>query len=234
MDFSESSFLRAQGLGWDETSAVGGTGTLWSSIYDGVYFAANEWVTIDKGLNRLAEAFHPIVDNRLTYGRRIEALSFDEQKGKTGIHWHEDGQKKSSEYDKTIVAVPFSVARLWRTPTLNPVMSEAISGLGYSFACKVAVSQAFVGRSPTYDVAIVQDPVLGAPRQPYLWRMRNHRHSWSRLILLPCIQYQRYRSWGIARLVRYRSWTFPPGHVGGGPRPYDCRGDGGNSWSNRR
>jgi hypothetical protein len=28
-----------------------------------VYFAATEWKTIDKGLNRLAEAFHPIVDN---------------------------------------------------------------------------------------------------------------------------------------------------------------------------
>jgi hypothetical protein len=25
-DFSESGFLRAQGLGWNETSAVGGTG----------------------------------------------------------------------------------------------------------------------------------------------------------------------------------------------------------------
>lgn len=145
MDFSESSFLRAQGLGWNETSAVGGTGTLWSSIYDGVYFAANEWLTIDKGLSRLGEAFHPIVDNRLTYGRRIEALSYDEEKGKTGIHWHENGEKKSCEYDKTIVAVPFSVARLWRTPTLNPVMSEAISGLGYSFACKVAVSLVHTG-----------------------------------------------------------------------------------------
>lgn len=140
MDFSESSFLRAQGLDWSETSAVGGTGTLWSSIYDGVYFAANEWVTVDKGLNRLAEAFHPIVDGRLAYGRRIEALSYNETTGKTGVTWHEDGEKQRREYDKTIVAVPFSVARLWRTPTLSPVMTEAITGLGYAFACKVAVS----------------------------------------------------------------------------------------------
>jgi hypothetical protein len=27
MDFSESMFLKSQGLGWNETSAVGGTGT---------------------------------------------------------------------------------------------------------------------------------------------------------------------------------------------------------------
>jgi hypothetical protein len=26
MDFSESSFLRSQGLGWDDVSAVGGSG----------------------------------------------------------------------------------------------------------------------------------------------------------------------------------------------------------------
>jgi len=140
MDFSESSFLRAQGLGFNETSAVGGTGTLWSSIYDGVYFSANEWVTIDKGLNRLAEAFHPIVDNRLTYGRRVEQVSFNETTGRTGVVWRKDGEKESKEYDKTIVAVPFSIARLWKTPTLSPVMTEAIGGLGYSFACKVTVS----------------------------------------------------------------------------------------------
>jgi hypothetical protein len=140
MDFSESSFLRNQGLEWNETSAVGGTGTLWDDIYDGVYFAATEWKTIDKGLNRIAEAFHPIVDNRLSYGRRVEALSFNETTGKTGVHWREDGQKKSSDYDKTIVAVPFSIARLWKTPTLSPTMTEAIGGLGYSFACKISVS----------------------------------------------------------------------------------------------
>jgi hypothetical protein len=140
MDFSESSFLRAQGLGWNETSAVGGTGTLWSSIYDGVYFAANEWVTIDKGLNRLAEAFHPIVDNRLNYGRRVEQISFNETTSKTGVTWRKNGKKEPKEYDKTLVAVPFSIARLWKTPTLSPIMTEAVGGLGYSFACKVTVS----------------------------------------------------------------------------------------------
>ena len=156
MDFSESSFLRAQGLGWNETSAVGGTGrspglaysnlqlttgTLWDDIYDTVYFSAGEWRTIDKGLNRLAEAFHPIVDNRLEYGRRIEQLSYNETTGRTGIAWREDGDLKTKSYDKTLVAVPFSVARMWRTPSLNPVMTEAIKGLGYDYACKVSVGR---------------------------------------------------------------------------------------------
>jgi hypothetical protein len=150
LDFSENSFLRAQGLGWNETSAVGGTGEsasnlanvgyLWSSIYDGVYFAATKWLTIDKGLNRIAEAFHPIVDNRLTLGRRIERISYNETTKKTGVSWYKDGKLKSKTYDKTLVAVPFSVARLWRKPALNPIISEAVSGLGYASACKVAVS----------------------------------------------------------------------------------------------
>lgn len=140
LDFSEASFLRAQGLGWNETSAVGGTGYLWSSIYDGVYFAASNWVTIDKGLNRIAEAFHPIVDNRLTYGRRVEEIGFDSKANKTTVTWFKDGKKESKSYDKTLVAVPFSIARLWRRPALNPVMNEAVTGLGYAFACKIAVS----------------------------------------------------------------------------------------------
>ena len=140
MDFSEASYLRAQGLGWNETSAVLNGGTLWDDIYDGVYFAATQWKTIDKGLNRLAEAFHPIVDNRLSYGRRIERLTYDEESGKTGIAWTEDGKKESREYDKTLVAVPFSVAKLWRMPRFDAVMREAITGLTYSSACKVSVS----------------------------------------------------------------------------------------------
>jgi hypothetical protein len=31
-------------------------------------------------------------------------------------------------------------ARSWKTPTLSSIMTEAVGGLGYSFACKVAVS----------------------------------------------------------------------------------------------
>ena len=124
-----------------ERAAMLTAGTLWDDIYDGVYFAASEWRTIDKGLNRLAEAFHPVVDNRLEYGRRIERLTFNETTGKTGIAWREDGELQTESYDKTLVAVPFSIAKLWRKPTLNPVMSEAINGLGYSYACKISVGE---------------------------------------------------------------------------------------------
>lgn len=152
-DFSESSFLRAQGLEWNETSAAA-SGTLWSSIYSNVYFSANEWVTIDKGLNRLSEAFHPIVDDRLTYGRRIDQISYDEETGKTGISWKKDGERKSKTYDKTIVAVPFSVASLWRRPSFNPIITEAINGLPYAAACKISVSP------DMFDAAF-----LGAPDQ---------------------------------------------------------------------
>ncbi|KAG7528397.1 hypothetical protein FFLO_06188 [Filobasidium floriforme] len=157
MDFSESMFLRSQGLGWNETSAVGGTGTLWDEIYDGVYFSATTWKTIDKGLNRLAEAFHPIVDKKITYGRRVNKLSYDESTKKTSVHWY-DNAKSSSEtltYDKTIVAVPFSVARLWRLPKFNPVMTEAITGLGYSYACKVALLY------KTRFWEQIEDPIFG-------------------------------------------------------------------------
>jgi monoamine oxidase len=118
------------------------TGTLWDEIYDSVYFSATQWKTIDKGLSRLAEAFHPVVDGKITYGRRINKLSYDEVTKKTSVHWYENETKTTEKktYDKTIVAVPFSVARLWRMPKFNPVITEAITGLGYSYACKVSVS----------------------------------------------------------------------------------------------
>lgn len=232
MDFSESSFLRAQGLGWNETSAVGGTGTLWSSIYDGVYFAANEWVTVDKGLNRLAEAFHPVVDNRLTYGRRIEALGYNETTGKTSIHWKQDGEKQSREYDKTVVAVPFSVARLWRTPRLSPVMSEAIIGLGYAFACKVAVSTARSEYKLT--AVVVSDSVLGAHRSSHFWRMRHDRPARNRIILLSSLQHQWNRTGRSDGGVFYSSRAVHAGHVGGRSRAIGRRGDGRDSRPDRR
>lgn len=115
---------------------------MWDEIYDGVYFSATQWKTIDKGLNRLSEAFHPVVDGKITYGRRVNKLSYDEATKKTSVHWYENGSSsfEKKTYDKTIVAVPFSVARLWRLPSFNPVITEAITGLGYSYACKVSVS----------------------------------------------------------------------------------------------
>jgi hypothetical protein len=51
---------------------------------------------------------------------------FDETTNKTGIHWRTDGEVQTCQYDKTLVAVPFSVVRMWRTPTLNPIMTEAV------------------------------------------------------------------------------------------------------------
>ena len=115
---------------------------MWDEIYDGVYFSATKWKTIDKGLSRLSEAFHPVVDGKITYGRRVNKLSYDEATKKTSVHWYENGSStfEKKTYDKTIVAVPFSVARLWRLPSFNPVITEAITGLGYSYACKVSVS----------------------------------------------------------------------------------------------
>jgi lysophospholipid acyltransferase (LPLAT)-like uncharacterized protein len=69
-------------------------------------------------------------------------LSYDEDTKQTSVHWYENESStfEKKTYDKTIVAVPFSVARLWRLPKLNSVITEAINGLGYSYACKVAVS----------------------------------------------------------------------------------------------
>lgn len=196
-------------------------GTLWDEIYDGVYFSATTWKTIDKGLNRLAEAFHPIVDKKITYGRRVNKLSYDESSKKTSVHWY-DNAKSSSEtltYDKTIVAVPFSVARLWRLPKFNPVMTEAITGLGYSYACKVAVSDMvevdFKSLELTLSAssALVQDSILGADRGPHLWWLRIDRLARDRFRLLPRLQYQRYRSRSHARQLHYSRWTLSLCHV---------------------
>lgn len=105
----------------------------------------------------MSEAFHPIVDGKITYGRRVNKLSYDEKTKKTSISWYEHDTKttETKTYDKTIVAVPFSVARLWRLPKFNPIIKEAITGLGYSYACKVSVSMTLFCASFAADIVLL-------------------------------------------------------------------------------
>lgn len=127
----------------DIVSAGAGADSLWDTWYDGLYFSAATWKTIDGGLNRLPAAFHPLVDNFTTMNRKIERIEWDEENEKVNLQWrnnYTETEFQSSSYDYAVVAVPFSVVKNWRLPSqVDLTMKNAISNLVYESACKVAL-----------------------------------------------------------------------------------------------
>ncbi|KAI9152236.1 L-amino-acid oxidase [Paramyrothecium foliicola] len=143
--WSETAYLRYElGLDADTVDFMSGSGNspMWGSWYDSVYFAATTWRTIDKGLDSLPRAFAPHVEDKITFGRKIDGLAYNKDTSKVSLTWRNDPYDKvpeSEEYDYAVVSVPFSKVRLWRTPQYSSLLSRAISTLNYAQSCKVAL-----------------------------------------------------------------------------------------------
>ncbi|KAL4883174.1 flavin-containing amine oxidoreductase-domain containing protein [Aspergillus karnatakaensis] len=143
--WSEAGYLRyALNYTDDITDYVAGSGNspMWGDLYDNVYFSASEWRTIDKGLESLPRAFYPHIENKTTFGRKIEGLTYNETTGKVSVNWRENPLQmtpENEEYDYAIVAAPFSKVRLWDLPRYSSLLSRAISSMNYSPSCKLSL-----------------------------------------------------------------------------------------------
>ena len=141
--FSEAAYLRyALNMSADVVDFVAGTdaGPMWE--YDTAYFGATTWRTIDKGLESLPRAFLPHVQDRLTLGRKVTGLKYNNDTGKVAVQWRNDPmamQPQSEEYDYAVVGVPFSKVRLWSLPKYSSLLSRAISSMNYQQSCKVSL-----------------------------------------------------------------------------------------------
>lgn len=138
------------GASLNDTDVVAGTAagdSFWDAWYDGLYFDAAAWKTIDGGLSRLPASFHPLVDNHTTMGRKIERVQYDAaaaaEEGQVTLQWRNNYTEttfQNATYDFAVVAVPFSVVKHWRLPgTLGLTMTNAINNMEYQAACKVAL-----------------------------------------------------------------------------------------------
>lgn len=110
--------------------------------YDTVYFGATTWRTIDKGLESLPRAFFPHVQDRLTLGRKITGLKYDDATDKVSVEWRQDPfsmEAQSEQYDYAVVSAPFTKVRLWSLPKYSSLLSRAISTMNYEQSCKVSL-----------------------------------------------------------------------------------------------
>ncbi|KAF2745239.1 hypothetical protein M011DRAFT_469627 [Sporormia fimetaria CBS 119925] len=143
-NWSEANYLRyALNLTADMVDFIAGSGNsaMWD-LYDLNYFAASEWRTIDKGLESLPRAFLPHVRDRLTLGRAIDGVVYNNKTGKVSLTWRKDPfamEPESEEFDYAVVAVPFSKVRLWKLPKYSSLLDRAIKTMNYAQSCKVAL-----------------------------------------------------------------------------------------------
>jgi monoamine oxidase len=142
--WSEAAYLKYQlNMSSDVVDYVAGSsdnGPQWG--YDTVYFGATTWRTIDKGLESLPRAFYPLVKDRLTLGRKIDGVSYNDETGKVSLTWRNDSftmKPESEEFDYAVIAVPFSKVRLWKLPKYSSLLSRAISTMNYEQSCKIAL-----------------------------------------------------------------------------------------------
>ncbi|KAK3987379.1 putative L-amino-acid oxidase precursor [Cladorrhinum sp. PSN332] len=130
----------------NDTDVNGGSSySFWDSLYEGTYFSASSWRTIDGGLNRLPLAFHPHVNKVTTMNQAVERVAYLPD-GKVQLSYRDTSSKrkakdlKTASYDFALISAPFSVVRTWRLPyTLPTTIKNAITKLNHANACKVAL-----------------------------------------------------------------------------------------------
>lgn len=78
-------------------------------------------LTYEIGLNRLPLSFHPLIDDVTTMGRKIERVQWDEDCEKVNLQWRDsytDRVFQNASYDYTVFALPFSIVKKLRLPSM--------------------------------------------------------------------------------------------------------------------
>lgn len=93
-------------------------------------------------MNRLPLAFHPLVDDDLRLGSKVERIKYHNDTDRLTLSWrgnYTEPTLTSASFDYAVISAPFTVVKRLRLPPLPYAITNAISTLPYSTACKVAL-----------------------------------------------------------------------------------------------
>ncbi|CBX94170.1 similar to L-amino acid oxidase LaoA [Plenodomus lingam JN3] len=148
LDFSEVEYLRyAMGYDANITDQVTTTAVSWPMWeFETVYFMADKWLTIDKGMSRLPEAFHPLVDSRTSFLTKVHGVKHNADTNtvtvfsrRTGSSPWDKNTTTTEEFDYIFNSVPFPLLRFWTLPPHSSLMTRAIQRTVFDGAVKVAM-----------------------------------------------------------------------------------------------
>lgn len=147
LDFSEVEYLRHV-MGYDAniTDQVTSTAISWPMWeFETVYFMASEWRTIDKGMSRLPEAFHPLVQNRTSFDTKVFGIKYNDNSKTVTVSSKQTGsdpwtaETKTEDFDHIFNSVPFNLLRFWNLPPHSSLMRRAIERTVFDGSVKVAM-----------------------------------------------------------------------------------------------
>ncbi|KAI8932973.1 hypothetical protein NX059_010441 [Plenodomus lindquistii] len=148
LDFSEVEYLRyAMGYDANITDQVTSTAIAWPMWeFETVYFLADKWLTIDKGMSRLPEAFRPLVETRTEFGKKVFGVRYNSDKNTVTVSSRPTSSdpraptpSQEDEFDYIFNTVPFNLLRFWTLPPHSSLMTRAIQRTVFDGAVKIAL-----------------------------------------------------------------------------------------------
>ncbi|KAJ4310684.1 hypothetical protein N0V94_008325 [Neodidymelliopsis sp. IMI 364377] len=147
LDFSEVEYLRyAMGYDANITDQVTSTAVSWPMWeFETVYFMADKWLTIDKGMSRLPEAFRPLVQNRTSFNTKVFGVKHHADSNSVTVSSKPTGSNPwnttttTEDFDYIFNSVPFNLLRFWDLPPHSSLLRRAIDRTVFDGAVKVAM-----------------------------------------------------------------------------------------------
>ena len=128
----------------DTNAITGGIGynNYFGKAYYGVLFGPyTNMKTVDGGMNRLPNAFGPLVEDKISYDTKVERIKYHNETNRLTLQWRANytEQLESGDYDYAVITAPLPVVSRMRLPDLPFAMRNAIDTMTYGSACKVAL-----------------------------------------------------------------------------------------------
>ncbi|PBP21190.1 l-amino-acid oxidase [Diplocarpon rosae] len=126
----------------DEVALTAHSRPMWA--YKKFYLMASEWVSIDKGMDRLPKAFAPLIKDRVKLNTKVHGVRYNKETETLTVKHRPTGSdplqaENTDEFDYIFNSVPFNLLRFWELPPHSSLMRRAIDRLEYDSAVKVAI-----------------------------------------------------------------------------------------------
>ncbi|KAF2014203.1 L-amino-acid oxidase [Aaosphaeria arxii CBS 175.79] len=146
-DYSEVAYLRnVLKFDLNTTDEVTPSQNYWPMWeYETVYFLATKWKTIKGGLDRMPQAFKPLIGDRILYGAKVNGLEYNEENNTVSVTWKPTGAEPFNTpdsvetFDYVLNSVPLNLLKFWKLPKYSSLLKRAIGRTLYANAAKTAI-----------------------------------------------------------------------------------------------
>lgn len=108
------------------------------AVLDTFVFRAANWKTVDGGMQRLPNAFLPIISQNIIMGAKVQEIQMNDS-NTVQVTWRTDLDVFSASFDHVITTLPFPVLYHIKIPPLSYAKRKIIRDIPYDSSCKIAL-----------------------------------------------------------------------------------------------